>query len=349
MSAALLFLSRHFVPLAFLVLAAVVAERIGSFVVEPARLDTGRDLVEYNVSYFEYGVIKRGLAGTLGYPVRLFSAMPKLWYLGFVMIVAIGLAGIAIVLVARLFPHPVPERLDLAVLLRCAVAVGPLGVVQVWFEHGRLDQLNLLILAAALAACLSGRPGWCALLATLGVLVHEAFAVYGVPLLLAAVWTVSRRPGRDVAVLALGAGVAALAVLLWGSSGAVTEIGPEEGYRFWQRGLFEPVAPAPLDVLVLLWGWGALGAILWWFYRHNRLRPDPVLAACACPPVLNLLGIDGARWLAVGFAVTLAALAFHRVRGCSLPEIGRGRTLAVAILFLPLGPIGVVRPFPWLP
>ncbi len=349
-AAAALFVSRHFRWLAWLVYAALAAERIGSLIRDPSRIETGRDwsITFYFANYVDHGFARRGLLGTVLRPLVDRLDDPFLWILGIMAALNLVTTFVLIEMVARRLPHR-EDRVDMAVFLRVAMVIGSGGVMQLMNEHGALDQVNYLLLILALALLARGRGGFAGLVAAAAILVHEAFAVFALPLLLSAALL-----GRDATRLAIGvavpAGSAIIAVLLFGGSDAAQSIPHGIGQVAWRRGLFETEDTWHLrDLLLTLWYWVAIGAVLRWWWRDNGRTAGLYYLAALSPLALNLLGTDHPRWIGIGVVTALIAICHAgSAIGTRPARLTPARAALALILVLPFGPLGQAGLHPWL-
>lgn len=347
-AAATLFVSRHFRPLAWLVYAALAAERIGALIQHPDRIETGRDwsITFYFANYADHGFLRRGLLGTVLRPLIQAVDNPYPWILALMAVLNLALVAVMIELVARRLPHS--PRPDMAVLLRVSVVLGSGGVMQWMNEHGNLDQINILLLIAALALTARGHALAAGLVAAAAVLVHEAFAIFALPLLLAAGW--HHGGPRGALALAVPAGAALLAILLLGGSETAQHIPQGIGQVAWRRGLFEIESDWSLrDLALTLWYWAAIGAVLLWWWRGNGRRRGLFLLAGFAPVLLNIFGTDHPRWIGLGLAMALVTLC-HGARhfGWRPAALTPARAAAASILILPFGPLSQVGLHPWM-
>lgn len=346
--AAALFVSRHFRLFAWTVYAAVAAERIGALILHPDRIYTGREwsITFYFANYVDHGFLRRGLVGTLLRPLVTAVEDPFPWLLALMALLNLALVAVLIELVARRLPHR--DRPDMAVFLRIAVILGSGGVMQWMNEHGNLDQVNFLILLGALALVARGHIVAAGVAAVAGVLVHEAFAVFALPLLAAAAWERGGlRPSLSVAV---PGALAALALAAYGGSETAQAIPHGIGQVAWRRGLFEVEDEwSARDLILTLWYWLAIGALLLWWWMDNGRAQGLYLLAAFAPVMLNVFGTDHPRWIGIGLAVALIALCHGaRVFGWRAAGLSPARAAAALVLILPFGPLSQVGLHPWM-
>ncbi len=129
------------------------------------------------VDFVDFGAVHRGLGGSLA---RLFTADAVDAAIAFHLASGLAVACVLGLLFAR-FQVPVVRRL--------AFAVVALALMMRWGEDGgRTDLAVVALLGAATLAWLSGRIVVAALTVGLGLFIHEASAILGVPLLAALAW-----------------------------------------------------------------------------------------------------------------------------------------------------------------
>lgn len=347
------YVSDRFAIFAIAAWSIAAMERVGEAVLAGAAYPETRSrlMSQFFANYVDHGFVRRGLVGTLLRPVTGVVDAPQ--YLVFWIMVALNLAALAGILwcVAR-FLQPVGPGRDGIALLRAALAVGSLGVVQVAHDLGRFDMLNLALLVLALSFVLRQRLVSAGLVGTVAVLIHEGFAVYGAPLLLASGWHVlapkvgAMRAVRGILIPLCMMTAASFAVMYWGNSDAAASMDHGNGGYVWDRGLVEfNRTLSGLQIAVLTAYMLATLSVLCWFYRGARF--DLMLIAGLCPLALNFLGIDHARWLTLVFFVLLILAGLRLRLGLPLNAPARLSRIGLCLLCLPLGPMGVVAPLSW--
>ncbi|MDJ0826479.1 MAG: hypothetical protein QNJ16_13325 [Rhodobacter sp.] len=346
------FVSRHFTGFACLAYLIGWVERVAEMVLHDGPLWALRsnNLTQYFVTYWDHGFAKRALVGTVLRPLLLAVDRPELW--AFWIMVALNVAGFAGVLwlVRRHLPHDPAGGVP--AILRAALAVGSVGVVQIAHDYGRLDLINYGVLALALWLSLRRRAWAAGLAGAAGILIHEAFAIYAVPLILATAWRAAP-PGRwlvAAGAVVLPAATAALAVLAYGNSGAAAALDIGTGAYVWQRGLIEIGWTMPLlQALILALYWLALLTLLFGDLRPGTARPDLLTLAALSPAALNLFGIDHGRWLTIAVLIAATALTLRaRHFGHPWPNLSRRQKQLACLLALPLGPHGVTGAWTWM-
>jgi len=129
------------------------------------------------VDFADFGAVHRGLGGSLA---RIVTSDAVDAAIVFHFASALGAACVLALLFAR-FQAPVIRRVVFAVVA--------LALMMRWGEDGgRTDLAVVALLGAATLAWLSGRIVTAALAVGLGLFIHEASAVLGVPLLAAFAW-----------------------------------------------------------------------------------------------------------------------------------------------------------------
>lgn len=292
-----------------------------------------------DISYFQYGVIRRGLVGTLLSFVHLEARQVV-----FVFLMVLLLCFCSYVLLC-----PLLRRHSKVGPLILAAALSPMGFMEIGFLFGSFDLLLLLCGVFGMLAIF--RSHWLVggLLAACGVLVHEAFIFFGFPLILAAIFQVSKAKWKVHApiggILASIApiGVVTVAIYISDDSRLVSIAG-------FGRGLFQPqLSPFPIMVAVVLVGCCGVTLFLLRSVICNRYRFWLVVPFLTLP--LFALGTDQMRWISMIFQSTLVVLIYLSVVSDVdiLVILGGSRLGKVAVMLccVPLlGPIGITTPFP---
>jgi hypothetical protein len=129
------------------------------------------------VDFVDFGAVHRGLGGSLA---RLFTSDAVNAAIAFHFASALGVACVVALLFAR-FRAPVVRRVVFAVVA--------LSLMMRWGEDGgRTDLAVVALLGAATLAWLSGRIVTASLAVGIGLFIHEASVIVGVPLLAAFAW-----------------------------------------------------------------------------------------------------------------------------------------------------------------
>ncbi|MGI3185075.1 hypothetical protein [Nioella aestuarii] len=310
------------------------------------------NMTHYHVSYQEFGFLRRGLVGSAIAPI--FAALPDGGLaeygvmMGLDLIICLGLALAA----SRLF-LPVSGAIPGQRFFAAAVLIAPVGMMQLGYDMARLDHVNFVLIALAVAAVLKGRAWLAAILVTLAMLVHEAVLFYGVPVVCA---LALRRSVIDAITIALPALAAAVALVLWGGTEAdlAAALPPEANLAasVWSRDLLEPARGfAPLHYLIAAYAALVPLLLLYRHYRQNGASLDLLFLAPVATLALFVLGVDYGRWShCLFFAVLLilaAAPMLDRQRGADLAPLPV--KIAIAPWLLPLGPIGIALLYPFIP
>jgi hypothetical protein len=346
------FVSAHFRIFATIAYLIGVIERVAVALGEPGGVYTSPSwkMTQYFVNYIEHGFAKRAIVGTLLHPfVGLFQE-PQYFMLAVMVVLNIATFVAIVLLMERFVPHRGGEGVDLADMLRAAMVLGSVGLVQVTYDYGRYDHMVYALTLGVIALGLRRHLLVAALLAGFTILVHEAFVVYALPLVLAVLWRAGagragwRRAAMDVAPMLAATGFISLTVLLYGNSESAAALTIGDGQAVWKRALIEIWVDLPLHEIVLLIGyWLSLLLVLVWFYAGNGRRVDLIFLATLSPVLLNLFGIDQARWLAIGFFVVLISVAVQvREFGMHWPKLGKWQRRSLYLLLAPLGPVGSV-------
>lgn len=313
------------------------------------------NMTHYQVSYADFGFMRRGLVGSAMAPVLApFTDGSNAEYA-----IMLGLDAamvlILILLAATLFLRPGRDSAPGQGWILVALILSPAGFVQMGYDAARLDHINFVLAAAAMAAVARGwlLPAAALLLTT--VLIHEAALFYAVPVVAAQAW-MRRAQTRDLLLTVLPALAGAAALLLWGGVEAdlAAALTPEVSLAasVWSRDLLEPARGfAPQHYLLAAYFVAVPLFLLYRHYRLNRIPPDLLFLAPTATLALFALGVDYGRWSQILFFSVLMVIA-------AAPSLGRARGLDLAPLtaralilpwLLPLGPIGIALLYPFIP
>lgn len=298
---------------------------------------------QYAFSYQELGFAKRALVGTLleALGVAPWSAAARAAMLAVALAAALALARVA-------WRQADP-------VLAFALLASPASFLNMGFDLGRLDQLNLLLLLAMLFG--RGR-GWI-LLAPVMVLAHEGAVVMFLPLAFYCRWVTH---GADrMLLLAAGLSLAVLLGLMTAGRHDAAELlrlyprAEAESVRILTRSIGENMAfvrehLAGTEALLFL---GYAAGLFYWLvvlglvWRPVAALPRAALglAAASAPLALSLVGIDIARWTALAVVNLFLLALVARRQGAPAPEPPGPPLLLLLVLYAAAGPIGIVFAF----
>lgn len=337
------------VALTFSLLAGLAA-LAGYLVLEPELEAEHRlwMLSHFAVDYQSFGFVKRGLVGSLVDVPADPAAVGRVAALSLAMLLAALGAAVA-------FVRQTGAPLALAV----AFAVSPGTFQNFAFDVGRFDQIGAVLCLLSILALRRGIPGVAPVAVFLGVLIHEAFALLFLPLIVAVASAEARGRVAPWLAPALAGGVATAAVLLFGGAEpeAIADFFAKLGpfyypLRIWVSPLGESVAYASGHLLhadTLRWsilpsaGFLAVNAVV---LGRMIARAAPgslwLMIPALAPVALVLVGIDIPRWSALA-VFNLFTVALLGVRDAS-------RLPWLLAALAPLGPLGIAWAFPgWLP
>jgi hypothetical protein len=318
-------------------------------------------LTQFYVSYFDFGFIKRGVVGTLLYPVfnqiggQVASAAIIIVFVDFLLFVLL------LVLLKRVMEKHFPANSELMKVIKTIIVLSPVGVMQLSYDTGRLDHLNFILAGYALMLLLDRRFVLAGMSVAVGVLVHEAIFLFGFPVLMAVCLSVIGKNGSlsDRIRPAVGFGLlpvlAAGLVVFRGNSGvdlaSVLPPSVMQGANAWGRAVFQPSLGLSIQqYIVLLFYLVMPYVLLRKFYQANRLEVDLIFIFALSPLSLFAVGIDYARWTHLAFVSVLIAIFFHVANGrasFSVRELGFPK-FGLFLYVLPLGPIGITRAWPYV-
>ncbi len=328
-------------------------------------------LTQYYVNYFEHGFVKRGILGTLSQP--FLQLWPNNELLPYVLIIALSgffaltfftVVSRAIVKLENKLPTSEQHKIQ---AFRAMIAIGAVGFAQLAYDVGRYDLPNILILMLSIYYILRSQFAPVVLLTMLGILNHEAYIFYGVPLICSVVLSksfdrnISLRPAQLFITLTapqslrawaliLACATLAIIILSQGNPVELSNISAKRGLNAWDRGILEPyVGSSPVEtllvflILFILYGW------LYSFYRWNKRGPDLIFISTLCPILLFAMGIDIGRWITIIFFVVAVSVYVNIIAfGFTLQPGTFRRSWSLLFFALPIGPIGIETLFPYL-
>lgn len=291
----------------------------------------------------------------------------------------LGLLGVVVLaFAARAFGKRARAGLGLALLL----AASPAIFSQWGYDCGRFDQLNGILFLASVLPVLAGKRWailWAMALTVTAILIHEAYLVIHLPLVVALVayrgqgnrpraaivmalvgilaWTVTWRAGNldsmdstSYEQQLLEAHTLNPRDVHWSSGVLFRPLARTMAYstRTLPRRLLDPRALAGM-VLLLPWFWIPLRWLRQFPHAGGGGPPGLLIAAAFSPLALFVVGSDAFRWIALAnFNVFAAVLMWtwihpeHPVR----PLLPWKWLVALVVLGLLIGPFGVDRPLP---
>lgn len=327
----------------------------------------------YYINYWEFGFVKRGLLGTL---ISLTGLNRLVEPTVFTCIVHI-LGLVALSLLFWLLAHHCtrdlsPEDRRRTPWLYAVFLTSPALFLHFGFDLGRVDLFGLNITLLALlvlmnSASLITRAATALVTTTVGLLSHEAYLFFWLPLLgLGLIQSLAPEPRRRrwfVLGIWLGLIVSLLAILrAWGTF----EPGAEE-----LAGRFTAVHPSLAGAMrveltselsyniAITWnaakqhGWfgNNLGVIAYTlvsttgYFLITRESSAPwrllMLATPAAPLLMNLIAVDFIRHLSCAISVAAVASLISIQHSQSLPSIFRPGIGLVPLAFVLMGPLGI--------
>ena len=304
---------------------------------------------QYLVNYFDFGFVKRGVVGTL------FSMLKISQLKGAIIVMSVALFGIflMVVYIGLYKIPPGDDRRESVDIIKTVVALSPFTAFQFSYDMGRFDLINIILLIVALHLVKLRQLGLTTVISVLALLIHEAFFVYGIPLIVA--FALQGRNKNDpnsysLKLVAYVSSVACVAVLiyLYGSSEKILKSDLGIGGVAWSRAVLQPnfdlsVIEAGLCILILmgLYGW------LYHFYKKNNGRIDWIFLATLAPLSLFLLGLDYARWCSLIFCTVLIAVALKVLQSKWIINMDKAGWI-ILLFMMPVGPVGVTEFFPVL-
>lgn len=303
----------------------------------------------FAVNYFEYGFVKRGLIGTL------LIWFPSKNYVFTALFFSILIFLLLLIVFSKLVEKIGDTRTK--DFLKTTFAVSPFTSFQFGFEIGRLDLYNILLLIAVLYFINQRKWLLVLFLSACGLLLHEAFATFAVPIIFA--YTLMQPPGNfplkkpaKYAYLVsylITCGLLAYVITEYGNSALVVENAPGRGQDAWDRSLVQHGLSSLgyLTLTILIITTTGIYSFLISFYKTNKAKNDPLFFAAFAPLGLFILGVDYARWTGL-IAIAVLVIFFIKATTEQWKLSSDTPRYTLALFVLPFGPIGDEEAFPFL-
>lgn len=353
------FIYARFLPLSLVAFACGLGTYLGVYVKQGENLNALRwNLTHVHMNYADFGFVKRGLLGTLFQP--LLDLLEDGGSMQFSVLLAwdIGLCCLFIFALSIILKSKRDEAGQALTFLMLVLLIAPTGVLQLSFDITRYDHLNFLLVIPALLLVWQKRPLAAGLVMLAAVLNHEAVVVYGLPVVLA--YGAARFQGdglfwRKIGLLAAPPVLGAILVLLIGGSetAPATILPPEVSLAssVWSRSVIEPALFLRKYQYLLIGFYAVMPfLLLHWYYRRNGLNYDLLFLAPFAALALFALGVDYARWCGLIFFACACVIVLQFKGGHKNTDLfaPMHRKILFVAYVLPLGPIGITHPLPYL-
>lgn len=355
------FTSRNFLKLSLLSWAFGLSLSL-AFVIRDRSLENfiPWKMAQYYINYFDLGFVKRGLIGTLLYPIMRTTGDDRFLATAIVVLLDLAVVLAGLILIKLAFDREPLRGKRISDAIKFILVFSPVGVMQLSYDIGRFDHVTMALAAASLLLILRNSNFYAGSLLGIGILVHEAVFVFALPVLLLILMTVHNedkspfRTSVSAATFSIIPIACAAMVFLFGNTDAdLSSILPawvDRGREVWQRSLLEPSTDLTgIQYATLAFYALAPFVFLMHFYRSNRLPLDGLFLAPWCTFLLFALGIDYSRWCHLLFVSISLVVMFHFMRGRF--ELKTDSRLVNALFFayaLPLGPLGTDDLLPYV-
>ena len=316
-------------------------------------------ITQYYVSYWDYDFVRRGLVGSIFYPI--FSSIESNYLFSRLLVISLDLT------VFLLFVYLIHQKLsriqdqNIELLLRMILIASPLGFVQWSFDIGRYDHIATLFVFIGCSLLVKSRPLTASIFLTCAVLTHEASALYGISIVFVLhMWRCNSQicPMTLLGLLKalLLPNIALLLTIVLGNIENAEQLAylrqtfESRGWEAWERGWFEPALHLSniqylLNILYIL-------ATIIVFYPVFRIKVKAWMLVTAFIPFLLLFaaGLDYPRWIHLFMMSCIILILFlPETDDSSVIKLSKIRIGVVAKVFVifPLGPIGITYILPY--
>jgi len=315
---------------------------------------------QYFVNYFDFGFLRRGLLGSVLYPI-FYGLDPSSNFKYFLIIFLHILNFLIITLIFHTF---ITQTLHLSKSIRhfwlCFFILSPFGAMQFGFDVGRTDHYLFSILIISLWCLIKAKVWMCSILLSISILIHEVSLFFSMPIIVFCTYLLNQEYNLQkfiaecTKIMALPL-LCVFVLFFYGTP----EIGRfsllhsdlSSGINGYVRGTFEPQLAYTVwwhKFAVIFYSFLPLLLIARFFLAENR-NFEPVYLSGLLPLLLFLFGVDYARW---SFIIAITCGYIFAIKILLAPKDvknpNRFDKLVFVILLLPLGPIGIIEPLPLL-
>ncbi len=345
-----------------LVISLAIIAFIGGEALEPEPLlvMNGFRLGYFYMAYPQFGFIKRGLLGTLAYPLMATEGDlgASALYIGCAAIIlaCITIGGL------RLLELNCSSMAWL--LIFCAAS--PSNFWNAGYDFGRMDLFLMLILI--LASCrIRANDGLSTfILGAAGILIHEAFLLWGLPILVALMCVESQQQSRwpQIALICFGWATVIAALLIFARPVPAHEVQVfidrhvnDFDAKIWERSGTDNLH-VMLDYLkrpYVVRNWiesacvfaGILALLISFVdWKRNRWLLG-VLTAANSGLLLHFIACDFQRWQALAAQVAFLGVFYLLLTGRAQLKVGITLIQKLAVLaFFFMGPLGFISALP---
>ena len=309
-------------------------------------------LSQYNVNYFDHGFVRRGLVGTILFPIMHnsvnnteFQKLFIFWKETFLFFIYGFLFCIFI------FKKTAPQSNWLKFSLLSCLFLSPCGLIQAAYDFGRYDHINFILLAIILFLIDRKKFKIISYLLAIAVLVHENSIFYIHPLVTAISFQNIRVDLKNIFKLNFPSIVTASLVFLFGNGTVDLPEQLSKGAMVWGEGLqayiFKAWSEKGFDVIIFFAYIFIITLILFYFYKRNRLNIDLKIISCFSPLILLIIASDWGRWVHYIF-INFMIVICYKISISRKIIVGNFFYILLSFLTLPFGPIGIGGSLPYL-
>ena len=288
-----------------------------------------------NINYFEFGFIRRAFIGTLISFINN-SFYKELFFIIFNLFIII----LTFYIIFRKF-FEIDNSFYKFIFI--VFTLSPLGAMQIGYTFGRFEHVNFFLILACITLIDKRKYYLSSFLITCGLLIHEAFLIYGIPLIF--IYSIEKFKKIDIkkiSILFIPVISIALYLVFFGNSekaALLSALGANRGLVDIRQ--FE-ISDSVLFLYLYL-------IIFNHIYVLKKLKLQITLFDVA--PYLSLslfiLGLDYARWIGILFYLVIISI-YIRVKDIKKRSVYKFEfTFSSFCLAFPFfGPVGIVYAYP---
>jgi hypothetical protein len=288
-----------------------------------------------NINYFEFGFIRRAFIGTLISFINN-SFYKELFFIIFNLFIII----LTFYIIFRKF-FEIDKSFYKFIFI--VFALSPLGAMQIGYTFGRFEHINFFLIIAGIKLIDKNKYYLSSLIITCGLLIHEAFFIYGVPLIL--IYSIEKFKKIDIkkiSILFIPVISFAIYLAFYGNSekaALLSALGAN-------RGLVDIRQFEITDSVLFLYLYLIIINHIY-ILKNLKLKITYFDFAPYLTLSLFILGLDYARWIGILFYLIIISI-YIKVKDIKKQSVYKFelRFTSICLAFPFFGPIGIVYAYP---
>ena len=309
-------------------------------------------LSQYNVNYFDHGFIRRGLVGTILFPIMHNSINnPELQKLFIFWKETLLFFIYGFLFCIFIIQKTSSQSNWLRFSLLSCLFLSPCGLIMAAYDFGRYDHINFIILAIILYLIDKKNFKLISYLLAIAVLVHENSIFYIHPLVTTLSFQNIRVDFKNIFRLNFPSIIITSLVFIFGDKAVELPEQVSRGAMVWGEGLpfyfFKAFSEKGYDVIIFFAYIFLISLILFSFYKKNKLNIDLKIVSCFFPLILLTIASDWGRWVHYIF-INFMIIICYKISTSRKIELDKSFYILLSFIALPFGPIGIGNSLPYI-